>query len=359
MNFPIFKTKKRGNPPANGKKFDLTKPEQRQEYFQLKAGPEIKKLKKYLEKRTFIIYLLGKKNSGKGTYAKMFGEAIGPEKIFHFSVGDMIREVDEELKDKKKKEELVQFLKNNYRGWFSLKEIISVLESRSTNKLLPTELILSLVKREIAKHKRKALFIDGFPREMDQIAFTLFFKDLIDYREDPDIFVLIDVPEEAINERIKRRRVCPICHTSRNLTTLPSSLVGYDEKNKEFFLMCDNPECEHAKMVEKEGDENGIEPIKKRLILDEELIEKAFSLYGVPKILLRNSVPIKQAKANVDDYELTPEYFYHWNEKKKEVELTKKPWMIKDNQGIKSYSLMPPPVVLSLIFQLTDILDEL
>ena len=351
-SFPVFKTKKKGVT----KKFDLTKPEQRQAYFQLKAGPQINKLKKYLEKNTFIIYLLGKKNSGKGTYAKMFGEAVGPEKIFHFSVGDMIREIDEELKDKKKKQELIEFLKNHYRGWFSLEEIISALESRSTKKLLPTELILALVKREIAKHQRKALFIDGFPREMDQIAFSLFFRDLIDYRDDPDIFVLIDVPEEVISERIKKRRVCPICHTSRNLKTLPSKNIGYDKKKKDFFLICDNPECQQARMVKKEGDENGIKPIKKRLLLDEELIKRTFSLYGVPKILLRNSLPVSRAKNNIDDYELTPEYSYYWNEKEKKVKLTKKPWMIRDNQGVKSYSLMPPPVVLSLIDQLTKIL---
>ena len=352
-SFPIFKTKKRG------KQFDLTKPEQRQEYFQLKAGPAIKKLKKYLTKHTFIIYLLGKKNSGKGTYAKMFGEVVGPEKIFHFSVGDMVREIDEELKDKKKKEELIDFLKTHYRGWFSLKEIMATLESRSTKKLLPTELILALVKREIAKHQRKALFIDGFPREMDQIAFSLFFRDLIGYRDDPDIFVLIDVPEEVINERIKKRRICPVCHTSRNLKTLPTKNVGYDQKKKEFFLICDNPECHQARMVKKEGDEDGIEPIKKRLLLDEELIKKAFSLYGVPKILLRNSLPVSQAKNNVDDYELTPEYSYDWNEKEKKVELTKKPWIIRDNHSIECYSLMPPPVVLSLIDQLTKVLEGL
>ncbi len=355
MDFPIFKTKQ----PGVKKKFNLTKPEERQEYFYLKAGKDIKKVRKYLEKHTFIIYLLGKKNSGKGTYAKMFAEAVGPEKVFHFSVGDMIRDIDEELKDKKKKEELVQFLKNNYRGWFSLEEIISVLESRNTKKLLPTELILALVKREIARHKRKALFIDGFPREMDQIAFTLFFRDLIDYRDDPDIFVLIDVPEEAINERIKKRRVCPVCHTSRNLTTLPTAQIGYDKKKKEFFLICDNPKCKQVRMVKKEGDEAGIEPIKKRLALDGKLIERAFSLYGVPKILLRNSIPVDKARNSVDDYELTPEYFYHWNEKEKKVEITKKPWIIKDNQGVKSYSLMPPPVVVSMISQLTDILDKL
>lgn len=353
MEFEIFNTKKQGV----DKKFDLTDPVQMKEYFELKAGAEIKKIRTYLENHNFIVYLLGKKNSGKGTYAKMFAEVVWPEKIFHFSVGDMARDVDQELKDKSKKHELIEFLKNNYRGWTSLDEIISILESRSTKKLLPTELILALIKREIAKQKNKAIFIDGFPRALDQISFSLFFRDLIDYREDIDIFVLIDVPEKVIDERIKYRRICPICKTSRNLKLLPTSKIGYNKQKQEFFLICDNPECKNMKMIQKEGDELGTAPIKQRLNLDETLIKKAYSLHGVPKILLRNSVPVEKAKDFIDDYEITPEYCYKWNEQKKQVDVIEKPWIIKNEQGDSIYSLMPGPVVLSLISQMVKILN--
>ena len=43
MDFPIFKTKQQGK----DQKFDLTNPAQRKEYFELKAGEEIKKLRDY------------------------------------------------------------------------------------------------------------------------------------------------------------------------------------------------------------------------------------------------------------------------------------------------------------------------
>ncbi len=352
MEFPIFKTKK----PNIDKKFDLTNPEQRKEYFELKAGFEIKKIQKYLENRNFIVYFLGKKSSGKGTYSKMFAEIVAPEKIFHLSIGDMIRGVDEELQDKEKKQEFIKFLEKNYRGWISIDEIMSILESRSTKTLLPTELILALTKREIAKQKGKVIFIDGFPRQLDQIAFSLFFRDLIDYRDDIDIFTLIDVPEQVIDERIKYRRICPKCKTSRNLKLLPSSKIGYREKEKEFYLICDNPECSETEMIQKEGDELGIGPIKARLDLDGELSQKAFSLYGVPKILLRNSVPVDKAKEYVDDYELTPEFVYEWDEKENKVKVIEKPWIVKNDEGVDCYSLMPSPVVVSLIHQLADIL---
>ena len=98
MKFPVFKTKIAGV----RQEFDLTNHKERGAYFEAKAGADIKKLRRYLEHNSFIAYLLGKKNSGKGTYAKMFAEIVAPEKIQHFSIGDIIREVDKELKDKKK-----------------------------------------------------------------------------------------------------------------------------------------------------------------------------------------------------------------------------------------------------------------
>lgn len=351
LEFPLFKTKVEDSP-----KFDLTDVKDRQKYFELKAGEEIKRLREYLKENTFIVYLLGKKNSGKGTYAKMFKEVVDKDRVEHFSIGDMIREVDKELEDGEKKKELIDFLEKNYRGFVSLEEIIKSLENRSTSKLLSSELILALAKREIAKRERKAIFVDGFPRELDQVSYSLFFRDLVEYRQDPDIFVLIDVPEAVIDERIKHRVVCPLCQTSRSLKLFPTTKIEYDQEEKEFHLICDNPECQGAKMVVKEGDELGIEPIKERLKTDESLIKQAFSLYGIPKVLLRNSAPKDKAKELVDDYEITPEYSYKWDEKNREVKTIEKPWQVLDDDGVSCYSLMPPPVVVSLIKQIVEAL---
>jgi len=346
MQFPIFKTKIEGI----NKKFDLTDPNQTREYFQLKAGKEIEKLREFLKENTFVAYFLGKKNSGKGTYSKMFAEIVLPERIDHFSIGDMVRGVDQEMKDEKKREELISYLKKNYRGTYSLEEIIHSLENRSTRELLPTELILTLVKREMEKRERKTIFIDGFPRELDQVGFSLFFRDLIGHRDDPDVFVLIDVPDTVIDERIKWRRVCPKCNTPRNLKLLPTKEVIFE--NGEFYLICDN--CK-VKMEKKEGDEFGIEPIKERLEKEGYLMQKALELYGIPKILLRNSIPVSLAKDYVDDYEITPEYYYELENGK--VIIKERPWVFKDDEGIDSYSLLPQPVVVSFIKQLVEIFD--
>ncbi len=350
IQFPIFQTKI----PGVDKQFDLADVEQRKEYFELKVGPEIKKLRDYLEKNTFIAYLLGKKSSGKGTYAKMFQEIVSPNRISHFSIGDMIRSFDEVVKDNDKLTAFETELEKNYRGFVPLKEIISAMQARNTQVLLPSELIVALVKMEISKRQKTAIFIDGFPRNLDQISYSLFFRDLIGYRDDPDILVLIDVPENVIDERIKSRVICPLCQTSRGLRLLSTKKAGYDEEKKEFYLFCDNTNCQGAKMVPKEGDEFGIDSIRERLKTDEILIKQAFSLHGIPKILLRNSVPKDKVKDTVDEYELTPEFSYEL--KDGEVAIKEKFWQVQDDEGVVSYSLMPPPVVVSLIKQLVEVL---
>jgi len=352
FNFPIFKTKV----PNMEKSFNLADPDERREYFNLKAGKEIKKLKEFLQKNTFVAYLLGKKNSGKGTYAKLFTEALGNEKIVHVSIGDIVRSVHQGLTDGNKKNELMEFLKSNYRGFIPLEKAIETIISRNTKTLLPTELALALIKWEISRMEKKAIFIDGFPRDLDQISYSLYFRDLIGYRDDPDFFVFIDVPEAVINERMKNRVVCPICQTPRSIKLMTTKEVGYDKKKNEFYLICDNPSCKGVRMMAKEGDELGIEAIRQRIEVDEKVMNLLLKLEGIPKIFLKNSIPVKLAKDYVDDYEITPEYSYKWNENSQKVEIIEKPWIINDDNTEQSYSLLAPAVTVSLIKQTARVL---
>jgi len=338
------------------KKFNLMNPEERQEYFQAKVGREITALKEYFGGNTFIAYWLGKKNSGKGTYSKLMMEIFGKEKITHISVGDIVRRLSEDLNDPVKKEELLKYLSEHYRGYISIDDAIQAFLSRDTKSLLPNEFILTLVKREIDLSPRKIIFIDGFPRNLDQVSYSLYFRSLIDYRQDPDIFIAIDIPENVIDERMKYRVVCPICQTPRSLKLLATPEVGYDTDQKQFYLKCDNPECNKARMVAKEGDNLGIEAIRERLEMDDTLIRKVFSIHGVSKILLRNSIPVNEADKLIDDYEITPSYEYKLNGE--QVEVMETPYVVKDDEGIGSYSLMAPAVVISLVKQLYSVLIE-
>lgn len=332
------------------KKFNLMDPEERREYFTAKAGKEIDALREYFQTNTFIAYWLGKKNSGKGTYSKLMMEIFGADKITHISVGDLVRRLTTDLTDAGKKADLLEYFKNHYRGYLSLEDSIQAFLGRDTKSLLPDEFVLTLVKREIDSLPRNIIFIDGFPRSLDQVSYALYFRNLIDYRQDPDIFIAIDIPENVIDERMKYRVVCPICQTPRSLKLMATPEVGYDETTKEFFLKCDNPKCNQARMIAKEGDSLGIEAIRDRLELDDLLIRKVFSLHGIPKILLRNSLPVKEAAELIDDYEITPAYNYSLNDGRPEV--TETSYVVKDDEGVESYSLLAPPVVVSLIKQL-------
>ena len=351
FNFPIFKTKVEGV----RQKFRLEDPAGRRKYFNLKAGEEIAKIRDYLHKETFVGFLLGKKNSGKGTYSKLFMEAIGGDRIAHISVGDIVRGVHKDLADKARKKELVDFLKRRYRGFITVERALDVILGRDTKTLLPTEVILALVEREIDRLGRKAVFIDGFPRNLDQISYSLYFRALIGYRDDPDFFVFIDVPEAVIDERMKYRVVCPQCQTPRNIKLLRTKEVGYNSAAQEFYLVCDNPACGGKRMVSKEGDELGIEAVRDRIEIDDKVIRQLATLEGVPKVYLRNSVPAAEADEYVDDYEITPAYRYELNEEGK-VKVIEEPWTVKDDDGNLSYSLLPAAVVVSLIKQVVKVL---
>jgi len=350
-DFPITKTKVDGLE----KKFNLSDPASRKEYFEAKAGEEIKKLKDYFDSNTFIAYLLGKKNSGKGTYTKLMAEIFGSDKLAHISIGDLVRAVHVDMEDEAKKAELIEYLKANYRGYISVDDAINALLGRDTKTLLPTEFILALLKQQIDKMPRKTLFIDGFPRDLDQISYSLFFRDLINYRQDPDIFVAISIPESVIDDRMRNRVICPVCKTPRSPKLFTTKKVGFDEAKNQYYLVCDNEACGGARMVGKEGDELGIEAIRDRLELDEKLINKILTLHGVPKVLLRNAIPVNEAAGLVDDYELTPEYFYEKDDSGTII-IKEKSYTVKDDAGIDSYSLLAPPVVVAMIKQLVQVL---
>jgi len=352
--FPLFRTKAEGL----NKKFDLSDIDQRRDYFLAKAGPDIEKLKKYIDEgKTFIVYLLGKKNAGKGTYTKLMAEIFGRDKIAHLSVGDIVRDLHASMEDPEKKKELLEYLDQNYRGPLTPEQAIDALLGRDQKSLLPNEFILAMVKCEIDKTGKKIIFIDGFPRNLDQVSYSLFFKQLVDYREDPDLFIAIDIPEAVIDERMKWRRVCPICHTPRNLKLFTTKEEEYEKEEKQFFLICDNPEHERSRMFGKEGDEMGIESIRERLELDDQLIAKIFSLHGIKKGLIRNAVPVEKAKEYVDDYEITPEYYYEYDEASGKAKTLERPFVVTDDEGVKVYSLLAPPVAIALVKQLVNLLE--
>jgi len=352
FGFPVFKSKKSGGL----KKYNLEDPKGRKQYYQFKAGKEIADIRDYLRKNTFVAFMMGKKNSGKGTYTKLFAEQIGPERVAHISVGDVVRDAHKEAENPKTKKALVKWLEGNYRGMMPLNEAVEALLGRSTSTLVPTELILALVERAIsAQGKKKAVFIDGFPRGLDQVSYALYFRHIMGYRDDPDFFVFIDVPSSIITERQKYRTICPICKTPRSIRLMITKEVGYDPQTKEFYMICDNPSCKKARYIKKEGDNLSAADLQNRLMTDEKIMRDLLKLQGVPKVYIRNSVPISEAGKMIDMYETTPAYEPTLDDSGKVV-VKRDPWIVKDDEGVESYSLLPAAPVLGLIKQIHKVL---
>ncbi len=334
------------------KEFDLTKPSQRKLYFNQRVGEEIEQLREFLKKNSFIGYFAAPKMAGKGTYTKMLIEVIGEEYFDTVSVGDLVREADKEFNNQGKDSDLYQYMVQNYRGAISLEEIFDSLVNRSVATLLPTELILTLIKRRIDELDKKTIFIDGFPRKVDQVSYSLYFRDLVNYRDDPDLFILINIPVKIIDDRMKTRRICPVCKLSRSLQFNPTSIVEHE--NGEVYLFCDNLNCkgDHEKLITKEGDEKGLENIKERVINDLELMKLVRKMYGIPKIEIYNAIEASKVKDLVEDYELTKSYRYEVKDDK--VKTIKEPYKVAV-QGREYYSLRPEPVVVQLIKQLFEV----
>lgn len=351
LNFPLYSTKI----PGLDDNFDLSDPGQRQIYFRKKVGQEIIKIKTFLDNHTFMAIMLGKKGAGKGTYSGLLKEIFGEDKIGQISVGDITRTVFTEIQTPKGMQSLRAYLEKNYRGYLSIDDAIDTFLNKTQGKLLPTEFILSLVTREIENMPKKALIIDGFPRNIDQISYSLYLRQIVNFRNDPDFMVFIDIPETVIDARIKNRFICTKCQTSRNLTLLPSSKIGFDKNTNDFYLICDKTGCDGGRMVRKEGDAEGILPIKDRLDLDGKLMEMAKDIHGIQKIFLRNAIPIDQVKNNFDNYEITPEFYYEMDANGTITAKTKN-WVVKDDDGVDSVSLMAPAVMIDFIRQLATIL---
>jgi len=351
VNYDYISTKK--NEKKRDKKYDHLSPQGRRYYFNDKIGEEIQKMRDYLDKNTFIAYFVAPKMAGKGTYTRMIMEIIGEKYFANISVGDVVRAAHADYEAKGNKSDTYLYVKDNYRGLMSVDELFDTLVGRTAEKTLPTELILSLIKKEIDQQEHKSIFLDGFPRKADQVSYSLYFRDLIDYRNDPDIFVLINIAMEVIDERIKTRRICPKCGNSRNLTLNPTSDIRYDEESKDFYLMCDNPSCEPTRLIPKENDDKGIGIIEDRILTDLELADMTRRMHGITRIELYNCLDADLALDYVDEDELTKVYSYE--EVNGEVEINTEKFTI-DDHGKKLYSLIPDPVVIQFIKQFVDIL---
>jgi len=336
-------------------KYDLSLPDDRRKYFQEKVGIELDALNEYLESSSFVVYLLAKKMAGKGTYATMLREIFGEDKIAHLSVGDIMRYAEHAAETEKGTKELKKWFEEEYAGGFKADDLVEMLKNHEFAKYYPTGMIISLLKKAIRDSHGKALMIDGFPRNVSQIENALQFTDLIDYREDPDFFVHIEIPKAVIEARYAGRRVCPKCGNSRNLPLLLTPEIRYDSDTGEFILLCDNPSCDHQELVRKQADDAGMQAVEKRNQDTQELMDEVRK-YTDDKynLTLQNGLKVGE---EIEDYEVTQVFDLEVDEDTGKITKIPTPLVVKDDDGDDSYSLMAATVVKDFLKQLATGLE--
>lgn len=144
--------------------------------------------------------LLGPPGAGKGTQAKLLSTAL---KVPHISTGDIFRA---NIKD------------DTELG----KQVKHILDE---GKLVPDEITVKIVEDRIAKDDCTDGFIlDGFPRTINQ-------AEMLDQHLGANALVLdvvinMEIPDDAIVERMAGRRMCSNCGRSYHIKRNPPKVDG-------------------------------------------------------------------------------------------------------------------------------------
>ena len=184
------------------------------------------------------IVMLGAPGAGKGTQAKMLADQYA---IPHISTGDIFRANIKEGTELGKK----------------AKEFIDA------GALVPDELTVDLVMDRIDHEDcKKGYILDGFPRTINQAEKLT--EALSGKGGDIDYAVNVDVPDEAIVERMAGRRMCPNCGASYHVVNIPPKKDG----------ICDR--CGEELITRKDDQP---ETVKKRLAVYHEQTQPLYDYY--------------------------------------------------------------------------------
>lgn len=178
------------------------------------------------EKMKKKLVFLGPPGAGKGTYASRVEKRLGHKQI---ATGDILRE------EVKKETELGKKAKTYM----------------DKGELVPDEIMIDILEKKLEEPEiqEKGYVLDGFPRTLPQAK-------ALDEKEDLDLVVNLNVPEEIIVKRLSSRIICKECGEVYNKLTLPPEEEGVcDECGGELYQREDDrPEAikERLKVYKKQ-----------------------------------------------------------------------------------------------------------
>jgi adenylate kinase len=203
-----------------------------------------------------IVILLGAPGSGKGTIAARLAE--NNDSLRHVSSGDLLRGA---------------VAKGTAAG-------LEAKDYMEKGNLVPDALIAQMIKDVIAETQGDVtMLLDGFPRNVAQA------KILEQTGAPVRSAVLVDVPDEIIQDRIAGRRTCPACKAGYHVKALPPKVEG----------VCDK--CGAALTIRKDDNPD---TVKDRLVVYHRETEPLIAFYEEKGLLRRidgNQGPEKNAEA--------------------------------------------------------------
>lgn len=203
-----------------------------------------------------MVILLGAPGSGKGTIAGRLAETNANLK--HVSSGDLLRGA---------------VAKGTPAG-------VEAKGFMERGQLVPDGLIAQMIKDVIAETQGDVtMLLDGFPRNVAQ-------AEMLEATGAPiRSVVLVDVPDEIIQDRIAGRRTCPKCKAGYHVTALPPKVAG----------VCDK--CGAELVVRKDDNPD---TVKDRLVVYHRETEPLIAFYEAKGLLRKmdgNQGPVKNAEA--------------------------------------------------------------
>ena len=185
---------------------------------------------------------MGPPGSGKGTQAKRISEFC---KIPHISTGEILRQA------------------------ISAKDHIArcVKAYMNKGKLVPDEIIYSIVRRRLKKaDARKSFVLDGFPRNVQQAEVL---EKMLGGNVKLGVFNL-EVKTSTIIRRLSKRRICKVCGHSYHMEFQPPK---FDEK------------CDRCDGDLYQRDDDKAETIKERLKVYVAQTEPLIKYYAKKKLV--------------------------------------------------------------------------
>jgi adenylate kinase len=136
------------------------------------------------------LVFLGPPGAGKGTQATGLAQELG---LVHLSTGDLLR---------------AAVAAGTPLG-------VEADTFMRAGKLVPDELVVRILKARLGEpDTRPGFLLDGFPRTLAQ-------AELLEQVVPVEQVVAFEIPEELLEERPTKRRLCPTCRTVYNLVSSP------------------------------------------------------------------------------------------------------------------------------------------